>query len=178
MATEMDTSLDFERVLAALPSFSDDELAGIEETVYALRHHRALEAGDIDALCDLGFEEGFKSNGLPADPFVAGGFIICAGGKVNRSTTSHDCGFVSLNDEWVWESEAAVADVVRHPPASKPRMASVTLVVPCEGLELDLVVSKATMNSHKAQSVRSFRYTGGQLEMISSRNRTPKTGHR
>jgi hypothetical protein len=153
-------------------AISDADLSEIAAAVAAEQQARAVAAADPDALVELGFAEGFRADGLPRDPWVVGGVVICAGARNDRSATGHDCGFVTVGDRWVWECDERVVDVIRRVPGPKSRMRSVTLLAGFDGLALDLVVSRARSGVHQLRSVRSFELRDGGLTLVGTR--TPK----
>lgn len=170
-----------ERVPACVPDettiagWSDDELADVIALAMHEQMRRAVDACDPDALVELGFAEGFKSDGMPVEPWLAGGIVVCPGAKIDKSASSHQCAFVAVGDDWVWEYEDRLADVIRHLPGvgSRQKMQSVSLVVAHEGLELDFVVSKMSAGTHQMCEVRSFVIEAGELKLVNARSRRP-----
>lgn len=154
-----------------LGAMSDGQLSALAEQVRVEQQARAVAAADPAALCELGFAEGFKSNGLPTDPWLVGGMLVIPGARVDKSATSHECGFANLDDQWVWECEDLIEHTVRHLPGPRPQMRTVSVVAAYDGLQLDLVASKMRTGVHEMQSVRSFVVTGGSLELVQSRAR-------
>jgi hypothetical protein len=161
-----------EQLVGWLASLTDGALADVAQLARATQQARAVAAADPDALVELGFAEGFRADGLPRDPFVVAGVVVCAGARLDRSGTSHDCGFVSVGDTWVWEAPDLVADVVRQVPGPRAQMRSVSLLAGFDGLALDLVVSRARAGVHQARSVRSFVLDAGELQLTGAR--TPR----
>jgi hypothetical protein len=154
-----------------LTSLSAAELSALAASVAAEQQSRAIEAAEPEALCELGFSQGFTAEGLPRDPFIVGGVLVCPGARVDRSGTSHDCGFVSVGEKWVWEADDLIADDVRHLPGPKPRMRSVSLLAAYDGLELDLVISRARSGVHQMKSARSFVVRSGALVLVNTRTK-------
>lgn len=159
-------------------SLSDLELVAVASAVAAEQHRRALEAADIDAIVKQAFVDGFTAQGLPRDPWLQSGLLICPGARVDKSATSHECGFVSIGDTWVWESPDKVLDSVRHLPGPRPVMRSVSVCTPWEGMELDLVISKMRTGVHSMKQVRSFVVHDGALELVAARARKENGAHR
>jgi hypothetical protein len=155
-----------------LASLSRSELSALAAALAAEQQARAVADADPEALCVLGFEQGFTTEGLPRDPFLVGEVLVCPGARVDRSGTSHDCGFVAVGEKWVWEADDLLADEVRHPPGPKPRMRSVSLLAAYDGMELDLVLSRARAGVHQMRSARSFVVRAGELVLVNTR--TPK----
>lgn len=158
-----------------LQSLDDAELSELITAAREELHRRRLEAADIDALIEDGFDHGFTSRGLPKDPWVRGGIVVCPGGRIDRSSFSHDCAFVHIGENWVWEAPERIHDAVRNLPGPKAQMRSVTLVVAHEGLEVDLISSTARTGVHQMKQVRSFVVRNEALELVSAR--APKTRH-
>jgi hypothetical protein len=155
------------------PSVLDDRtLADLAAMIAAEQRERAVAAADPDALVELGFSQGFTGDGMPRDPWLVNGVLVCTGTRIDRSATGHDCGFVSVGGSWVWEADDLLADVVRHLPGPKSRMRAVSLVAAYDGLELDLVVSRARAGVHQMKSARSFVVRDGALVLVTTR--TPR----
>jgi hypothetical protein len=158
-------------------ALDDHALSQLAQMVAAEQQQRALAAADLDALVEYGFAERFASNGMPLDPEIVSGMVVCAGAKNDRSNLSHDCAFVHLGDDWVWDSPETAADVVRYVAGPKTRMRSVSLVPARDGMELDLVASRMRAGMHQMREVRSFKVRDGKLELVGARARTAD-GHR
>lgn len=156
--------------VAALP---DDLLEDLIQLAIHEQRERAIAAADPDALVELGFAEGFRSNGLPIEPWIVEGIIVCPGARIDKSATSHDCAFVAVGDDWVWQYDERLADVIRQIPAAKPRMQSVSLIAAYEGLELDWVQSKMKNGVHEMQKAQSYVIKEGELCHVTSRARRP-----
>ena len=106
-----------EEVLAALgvlESAGDPQVSAAIEHLTEIQRQRAQARGDLDALLELGFEKGFDTSGHALAPFVVEGIIICPGSVVERSANSHECAFVHIGDDWVWESSQTLIDTVRR----------------------------------------------------------------
>jgi Xaa-Pro aminopeptidase len=172
----------FDDLHAQVDSLDDEALRALAALVADAQRCRALDAADVDALTEYGFEQGFSSDGLPRDPFVMSGMLVCCGTRIDRSSTGHDCGFVTVTTTgerscWVWESDEVCTDVIRRLPGPKPVMRSVSLLAAYEGLECDLVVSRARSGVHQMRTARSFVVRDGALVLVTAR--TPRvTDHR
>lgn len=162
---------------------ADPESIGDADLVRALlmltleQRRRAVAAADVGALVEEGFRVGFRSDGLPADPWMVSGMLLCAGGKVERSALSHRCAFVRVGSAWVWESDEKVEDVIRYVPGRTHQMRSVSLVPAFEGLALDLVEARTRQGVHELVGVRSFVVDGGELVLVSARS-VERVAHR
>ncbi len=93
-----------ELVLGYVRSLGDDELHRLAEVVRRVQIERAIGNGDHDAIIASAFETGFGRDGLGVLPWVEGSVVVCPGGLVAKSKTSHRCRFVSVDDVWVWDS--------------------------------------------------------------------------
>ena len=156
-----------------LTAISDSELSELLALVRAEVQSRAIAAADPTALAELGFQDGFRADGLPRDPWITNGVLVCPGARIDKSASSHDCGFVRIDDEWVWESESKIDDVVRNVAARKVQMRSVTLVAAMDGMTVDLIYATARTGVHKMKSSRSFVVNGNELELVSTRTPNP-----
>ena len=99
---------DPETVLQQVRDLPDDELHNLAEVVRQVQIERAIDNGDHDAIVAAAFEVGFGRDGLGVLPWVEGSVVICPGGLVSKSKTSHRCRFVSVDDVWVWDSALAL----------------------------------------------------------------------
>lgn len=134
---------------------------------------RALADAEPAAVAEDAFEgAGFDFRGNPVAPYLFQGLLVCPGVKVEKSKTSHDCVFVSIGKEWVWESPDAVHDDMRQLPGTKVVKRSVTIVPVYEGLEYDVVASEARGGGRcQMKTVRSFEVRGGALVETKARTR-------
>lgn len=162
-----------------LADMSDGDLAALAGEIAEEQYRRAVEGADPAALVELGYAEMFDSRGMPHDPRLVSGLLVCAGTKIERSRASHDCSWANVDDVWVWEYEDRLAHELRHLPASGGLTVTraVSVLVPFEGLELDQVVGKQRTGSHNATSVRSWTVTGGELVLRSARAIAPAARH-
>lgn len=155
--------------LSDLSQWDDQMLRGVLDAVQQESARRALDRCDPPALIDEAFASAFTAKGLPHDPYLREGILVCPGGKVDRSSMNHECAFVRVDDQWVWERTDRLEDAIRHLPGPRPSMRSVTVLPAMDGMALDLVHSRTKMGVHQLASVRSFVVTGGQLELVSAR---------
>ena len=167
--------------LAMVPSLSDVDLAAMIAECQSQLHERALASCDPEALMDEAHKHGFNARGMPYDPYLVGeegsGILVCMGTRIDKSSTSHDCSFVSVDDEWVWEHEDIIEEEIRRPAGPKPVMRSVTLIPAHEGMKFDVVTCTASMNVHNVKHVKSFEVRDRQLVVVGSRA-PKKSGHR
>lgn len=163
---------------AALAAASDEELADTAAAIIVEQHRRALAANDLDALVEEAFETGFNGKGEPVAPWLVGALLICPGSKRNRSATSHECSYVSVEGSWVWESEELIVDDVRPVPGPKQQSRSVSIVGAVEGMKLDQVASASRSGGPcEMKTATSFQISHGRLEKVATRARKP-SGHR
>jgi len=156
---------------------SDADLRRAIQVLAAEERRRAVERCDPAALVEEGFAKGFTSTGMPVDPWVAGGILVCPGAKLDRSAMNHKCAFVRVDSSWVWEHPDLLEDVVRHLPGPQSRMQSVTLVPVGESTAVDLVAARTRNGVHELVGVRSFTVSEGALLLVSQRS-VGKVSHR
>ena len=154
-------------------ALTDMELAELLLQLRAEQQDRAIKACDPEALIELGFREGFRSDGLPRDPWIVGGILVCPGARLDKSATSHDCGFARVNDKWVWEADGKIEDVVRNTMNRRAQMRSVTLVAIDDTTVVDLVYATCRTGVHKLKSARSFSVSASELVLDSERTPAP-----
>lgn len=157
----------------ALADLDDDTVARIVAAGQAEQRRRSLMAGNAQALLEEAFSRMFDRQGLPLLPELAEGKLICPGGLVGRSVTSHRCRFVSVDRTWVWDHDDALADEVRTESESRKR--TVTVLPAVEGLELDVVSCKMSMGTHKMTGVTSMVVRAGKLQQVAGRGGTVRT---
>ena len=155
-------------------SLDDTALATVLRVARAVSSQRTIDAGDTDALVELGFAEGFTRDGVARDPWIVSGLVVCPGSHQDRSATSHDCTFVAIDDDWVWDSPGAVADSVRRISGPRQSMRTVSVVAPADGMGIDLVTSRMRTGVHQMRSVRSFTFEAGELTLVATRARKPE----
>ncbi|MGA1075915.1 MAG: hypothetical protein ACO307_12410, partial [Ilumatobacteraceae bacterium] len=109
---------DPEDLMLELRTKSADELHHLAEAVRQVQIERAIHSGDQDALIARAFEIGFSRDGLAVNPWIEGDLIVCPGGMVSKSRTSHRCRFVSVDDVWVWDSGLLLREDKRSSPGA------------------------------------------------------------
>lgn len=146
---------------------SDEALSALLADGLAEQRRRAEAVGDIDAIVEAAFEAGFDSRGQANPPWVTHGLLVCPGSIRERSTSSHDCVFVHVDGNWVWQSDDLIIDVVRSVPQQKhTHQRSITLLAAVEGTEYDVVASKMRQGVHHATHVRSYRISNGEPVLV------------
>jgi len=152
------------------PQVLDDSTIRRALTILAAEQvRRAVAAADPSALVEDGFRRGFDSKGLPHDPWLQAGVLVCPGAKIDRSVMSHVCGFVRIGNHWVWEHPEIIEDSVRHLPGPTSRMQSVSLVPVADGTAVDLIRARTRQGVHELTAVRSFLVEDGVLTLVSQR---------
>lgn len=162
---------------ATLAAATDAQLDLAVGALLAEQHRRALAFGDLPALVEQAFTDGFTSRGEAALPWLVNGLLICPGHIRYKSATSHDCCFVSAEKDWVWE-KSPVHDEMRQIPGPKTHKQSITILFADEGLAIDVVESSAASGGGcQMKRVRSFQVRNGTLAATTIRAR-PTGGHR
>lgn len=158
------------RVQIDLVGLTDAELSELITGARAEQQRRALADGDLDAALDDGFDHGFARGGKAEDPWLVGEMIICPGSLSGPSRHSHECSFVKVGEQWVWQAEEKLADEVRPmSDGGRYQQRSVTVLASTEGLELDRVTCKFRTGAHRLTGTRSFKVNSGVLELVSTR---------
>lgn len=166
-----------EQIIESLRDMSADELHNLAEAVRQVQIERAITNGDHDAIIGNAFEIAFGRDGLGVLPWVEGDLIVCPGGMVSKSRTSHRCRFVSVDDVWVWESGLLLREDKRSSPGTDDGFRAIALVPLVDGTELDVVSGRARSGGHSVEHVVSYEVRGGELVEVSQRDVTPARGH-
>jgi hypothetical protein len=156
-------------VVRILDRLDADELSNVGAVVRQLQRQRAVARGDLDEIIAHAFEVGFGRDGLGLLPWVEGDVIVCPGGLVAKSRTSHRCRFVSVDDTWIWESGELLREDKRSSPGTDDGFRAVALVPLIDGLALDVVSGKARSGQHSVERVVSFEVRRGELVEVSQR---------
>lgn len=157
---------------------SDEQLS---VTIWQLKEEqsrRAMAEGDPATVGEDGFVSGFDRAGKPRLPYLVGGLLVCPGGKMEKSKSSHECIFVATEEGWVWDYPDGLFDDMRQIPGRKWRQA-VTVIPATDGLTFDVVTSKQTSGNPgcRMTNVRSFVVRNGSLVETQVRDR-PLSAHR
>ncbi|MDA3039887.1 MAG: hypothetical protein O3C27_10240 [Actinomycetota bacterium] len=153
-----------------LERLADDELANLAEIVNQIQTRRGIAAGDHDAIIADAFELAFGGDGLGTNPWVQGSVIVCPGGIVSKSRSSHRCRFVSVNDTWVWDAPELIREDKRSLPGNDDGFRAVALVPVVSGMTLDVVSGKARSGMHQVDRVVSYKVRRGDLVEVAQRN--------
>ncbi len=148
---------------------SDDELSNLGAVVSQVQSERAIARGDLDEIISQAFEIGFGRDNLALLPWIHENILICPGGLVRKSTSSHVCRFVSINDTWVWDSHELVREDKRSITGTKDGFKAVAIVPATEGLEVDAVSGKARQHQHQMDRAISFEIQEGKLIEVAQR---------
>jgi hypothetical protein len=162
-----------EAVVEFVRGLADDDLHNLAEVVRQVQIERAIDSGDQDAIIASAFETGFGRDGLAVLPWVAGNVIVCPGGIISKSKSSHRCRFISVDDVWVWDSGLLLREDKRSSPGTEGGFRAIALVPLVDGTELDVVSGKARSGQHSVDHVISFEVRGGELVEVSQRTVTP-----
>lgn len=149
---------------------SSDELHRVAEAVRQVQIERALDRGDHDAIISRAFEVGFGRDGLAEQPWVEADVLVCPGGLVSKSRSSHRCRFVSVDDAWVWDSGLLMREDKRSTPGAQNGFRAVALLPVVDGMALDVVTGRARSSGHSVEHVVSYEVRGGDLVEVSQRN--------
>jgi hypothetical protein len=163
---------DPEAVVASVRALSDDDLHNLAEVVRQVQIERAIDRGDHDAIIAAAFDTGFGRDGLGVLPWVEGNLIVCPGGLVAKSKSSHRCRFVSIDDVWVWDSGLLLREDKRSSPGTDEGFRAIALVPLVDGTDVDVVSGKARAGQHSVDHVVSYEVRGGQLVEVSQRTVT------
>jgi hypothetical protein len=164
---------DPEELLHSLRAMSEAELHHVAEAVRQVQIERAIGSGDHDAIIAQAFEVGFGRDGLGVQPWVEQNLVVCPGGLVSKSRTSHRCRFVSVDDVWVWDSGLLLREDKRSSPGVDEGFRAIALVPLVDGTAIDVVTGRARSGGHSVEHVVSYEVRGGDLVEVSQRNVTP-----
>lgn len=148
---------------------SSEQLHHLAEAVRQVQIERAIEHGDHDAIIANSFEVAFGRDGLGVLPWIEGEVVVCPGGLVSKSRTSHRCRFVSIDDVWVWDSGLLIREDKRSSPGTDDGFRAIALVPVVDGTEIDVVSGRARSGGHSVELVVSFEVRGGELVEVSQR---------
>ncbi|MFZ8998743.1 MAG: hypothetical protein ACO225_06180 [Ilumatobacteraceae bacterium] len=163
---------DPEDLMLELRTKSADELHHLAEAVRQVQIERAIHSGDQDALIARAFEIGFSRDGLAVNPWIEGDLIVCPGGMVSKSRTSHRCRFVSVDDVWVWDSGLLLREDKRSSPGADDGFRAVALLPLVDGTSIDVVAGRARSGGHAVEHVVSFEVRAGDLVEVAQRDVT------
>jgi hypothetical protein len=167
-------ALHLDAVASLIRDMSNSELHHVAELVRQVQVERAIGDGDEDAIIASAFETGFGRDGIGTLPWIEGNVIVCPGGTVSRSKSSHKCRFVSVDDVWVWESSLLLREDKRSSPGTDEGFRAVALLPLVDGTALDVVSGKQRNGQHSVDHVVSYEVRGGELVEVSQRTVTAR----
>jgi hypothetical protein len=163
-----------EQLIESLRAMTSDELHNVAEAVRQVQIERAIESGDLEAVIASAFETGFGRDGLGVTPWIEGDVVVCPGGLISKSRTSHRCRFVSVDDVWVWDSGLLMREDKRSTPGTDDGFRAVAVIPVIDGTEIDVVTGRARSGGHSVEHVLSLEVRGGELIEVSQREVTSK----
>lgn len=160
--------------MTELRAMTSDELHHLAEAVRQVQIERAIRSGDHDAVIARAFEIGFGRDGLGVMPWIEGDLIVCPGGMISKSRTSHRCRFISIDDVWVWDSGLLLREDKRSSPGTDDGFRAVALVPLVDGTSVDVVSGRARSGGHAVEHVVSFEVRQGDLVEVAQRDVTAR----
>lgn len=160
--------------MTELRAMTSDELHHLAEAVRQVQIERAIRSGDHDAVITRAFEIGFGRDGLGVMPWIEGDLIVCPGGMISKSRTSHRCRFISIDDVWVWDSGLLLREDKRSSPGTDDGFRAVALVPLVDGTSVDVVSGRARSGGHAVEHVVSFEVRQGDLVEVAQRDVTAR----
>lgn len=157
-------------VVRVLDRLAADELSNVAAVVHEIQRQRAVDEGDHGQIIDQAFEEGFGRDGLGHLPWIEGSVVVCPGGIITKSRSSHRCRFISINDNWVWDCGELLREDKRSTPGALDGFRAIALVPVLDGMELDVVSGRARSGQHQVDKVVSFKIKKGALIEVAQRN--------
>jgi hypothetical protein len=158
-----------DELVDAARELPDNDLHNLAEVIRQVQIERAITNGDHDAIITSAFESGFGRDGLGVLPWLEGNVIVCPGGLVSKSKTSHRCRFVSVDDVWVWDSGLLLREDKRSSPGTAEGFRAIALVPVVDGTEIDVVAGKSRGGQHSVDHVVSYEVRRGDLVEVSQR---------
>ena len=152
-----------------IEGLSDTELHPLHREMQHEILQNAIRSGDHESIIQQAFEIGFDRSGLGVTPWIEGKFLVCPGALVSRSAGNHRCRFVSVNQEWVWQSKQLITETKRPSPGNDKGFRAIALIPVIEGTAVDIVTGKMHSGLHKAEKVSSFEVKEKQLVEVSQR---------
>ncbi len=152
-----------------LDRLDDDQLTNLAVAARHEQGRRAVARGDLDQIIAEAFDAGFGSDGLAHLPWIEGTVLVCPGGLVWSSRTSHTCRFASIDDTWVWDSNDLIREDKRSTPGTRDGFRAVALLPVLEGMEVDVVSGKARQGQHSVDRVVSYEVRSGELVEVAQR---------
>jgi hypothetical protein len=130
---------------------------------------RAIQSGDHESIIKQAFEVAFDRSGLGVNPWIEGKLLVCPGALVSKSAANHRCRFVSVDQEWVWQSKQLIEETKKPSPGNDKGFRAIALIPVIEGTAVDVVTGKMQSGLHRAEKVISFEIRGGEMVEVSQR---------
>ena len=148
---------------------SDKELSKLGASIFEEQRQRAISAGNQEEIIAYAFEVGFERSGLGVMPWIEGSLLVCPGSLISRSQANPRCRFVSINQEWVWQSKMLITESKRSGQGTDKGFRAIALVPVVEGTAVDIVSGRLQSGQHRAQKVVSFEVRDGKLYEVETR---------
>ena len=159
---------DTARELAA--KLPDEALIELAAALRDEMQRRARESGDADAVIEAAFDAGFARDGLGVLPWIEKPFLVCPGGLVAKNRANHKCQFVSVDENWVWESSDLIREDKRSMPGDDEGFRAIALLPIVEGMQLDVVRARMRQGQHNVERVTSMTVRRGRLIEVEQRD--------
>lgn len=166
----------------SLPKLSTQEMQTMVGMLNDRLQEVAIQNADLEAITEKAFSEMFNRYGVAHEPQIYQGLLICAGShrKPSSSSQNHECEFVCVNQQWVWDESLAplVDDMRRIPIGTKEHLRAITIIPASEGDTVDYVGQKySRQTGHKPKRKISYIVKNGQLEVTNTRETPAMTSH-
>ncbi len=152
-----------------IQELSDKELDQLQVEMQNEVRLRAMQSGDHEAIIDHAFEIGFDRLGLGVMPWIEGRLLVCPGALISRNPMNHRCRFISVDEEWVWQSMHLITETKRPSPGTGKGFRAVALIPVVEGMAVDIVSGRMQSGRHRAERVISYEIQDGKLVEVSQR---------
>lgn len=160
-----DYIIDLDKI-SALP---ESVLHHVYKTIGHEINIRKIESNDLNLLINEGFATGFNNKGLPKEPKLINGLLLASGAKIDKGKMTHLCGFVKINDKWVWESANKVVDDVRFTTGRYNSMQTITIATLNHLDKVDMIECVYRNGVHRMKTINSYIMEDNILEKVSSR---------
>lgn len=152
-----------------IKELSDHELQDLHREMQEEILQRAIQSGDHESIIKQAFEVAFDRSGLGVNPWIEGKLLICPGALVSKSAANHRCRFVSVDQEWVWQSKQLITETKNPSPGNDKGFRAIALIPVIEGTAVDIVNGKMQSGLHRAEKVVSFEIRRGEMVEVSQR---------
>ncbi len=152
-----------------IEELDDSELQNLHVEMQNEILRRAIRSGNHESIIQQAFGIAFDRSGLGVNPWIEGKFLVCPGALVSKSAGNHRCRFVSIDQEWVWQSKQLITEIKKPSPGNDNGFRAIALVPVIEGTAVDIVTGKMQGGFHRAEKVISFEVKQEQLVEVSQR---------